>query len=70
MPDPLPPKTFGHELRRRRQSMQITQTALAKRVGLSRQNMNNIENGRNWPALPIYFGLCRELGMTPPPFAP
>ena len=67
---PETPQTFGQHLRRRRQALEIMQIELAKRVGISGHNLNNIEYDHNYPSLPVYIRLCKELGMRKPPFAP
>lgn len=57
-------------MRRRRQEHKITQTDLARKIGLSVSQMNNIENGRALPSLAVYFRLCMALGVRKPPFSP
>lgn len=54
-------KQFGARLRERRVRMKISTSDLARRVGLSRKSILNIENGDRWPSLPRYFNLCQEL---------
>lgn len=41
-----------------------SQAALAQRVGVSRQTINAIENGRYDPSLPLAFGLARVFERT------
>lgn len=44
------PLTFGGLLRAWRESEDLTQTAFAKKVGLSVQNLNDLEKGRRIPS--------------------
>lgn len=39
----------------------LTQEALARQVGVSRQTMNAIETGRHDPSLKVAFGIARAL---------
>lgn len=42
----------------------MTQTALAKAVGVSRQTMNAIEQGNYNPTIKLCRAICRVLGKT------
>lgn len=42
----------------------MTQTALAKAVGVSRQTMNAIEQGDYNPTIKLCRAICRVLGKT------
>ena len=42
----------------------MTQTALAKAVGISRQTMNAIEQGDYNPTIKLCRAICRELGKS------
>lgn len=44
--------------------MGISQTELARRVGVSRQTVNMIENSEYNPTLELCVRICRVLGMT------
>lgn len=57
---------FAAEVRRRRMKLRVTQTEIARRVGCSVKQVNNIERAVNWPSMPVYLGLCRELGFRSP----
>lgn len=59
-------RDFASEVRRRRQARNISQTKLGALVGCSVKQINNIERAVNWPSMPIYLGLCRELGFKSP----
>lgn len=41
-----------------------SQAELAERVGVSRQTINAIENGRYDPSLPLAFALARAFGRA------
>lgn len=45
-----------------RLTLGISQLALAKRIGVSRQTINLIENGRYNPSLNLCINLAKELG--------
>ncbi|WP_455446189.1 helix-turn-helix transcriptional regulator [Streptococcus salivarius] len=45
-----------------RLALGISQLALAKRIGVSRQTINMIENGRYNPSLNLCINLAKELG--------
>ena len=43
---------------------EMTQQALAERVGVTRQTIIAIESGRSSPSLPLAFGIARTFGAT------
>ncbi|WP_373214263.1 helix-turn-helix transcriptional regulator [Ruminococcus sp. 5_1_39BFAA] len=47
-----------------RMEMDISQTELAKRVGVTRQTIGMIEAGDYNPSLKLCVAICRELGKT------
>ena len=47
-----------------RQELDLSQAELAKRVGVSRQTVNMIENGDYNPTIALCIRICRELGKT------
>ncbi len=51
-------------LRRRRESRGWSQGRLADEVGVSRQTINAIENGRFDPSLPLAIRLAQLFGTT------
>ncbi len=59
-------KTFGEEIRRRRELRTLSQTALAHLVNISYKQLNNIECARNWPSMPVYLTLCKVLDAPKP----
>lgn len=42
----------------------LSQSELAKRVGVSRQTVNMIENGGYNPTVELCIRICKELGVT------
>jgi putative transcriptional regulator len=57
---PSPPSPMAEERTRRK----IPQAELAEAVGVSRQTVILIENGRYLPSLPLAFTLARFFGLT------
>ena len=41
-----------------------TQAELGARIGVSRNSVNAIENGKHDPSLPLAFRIAREFGRT------
>lgn len=65
-PDQL--KAFAEGLRAKRESVGLSQTALADKVGIvSVKTLNNYERGKNWPSLGAYAAICVALGLGCPP---
>ena len=54
----------NEKMRPTRQEMRLSQAELAKRVGVSRQTINMIENGDYNPTIGLCIRICRELGKT------
>ena len=42
----------------------LSQTELAKNIGVSRQTINMIENGSYNPTIELCIRICKELGVT------
>lgn len=42
----------------------LSQSALAYKVGVSRQTINAIENGDYNPTIRLCVGICKALGLT------
>lgn len=60
------PAKVGKELRQRRMVMKLSQAELAKRVGVSRAYIGNVENGVEWePAAETLVAWAMELGLDP-----
>ena len=54
----------GIKLKQARLEKKISQDELAKRIGVSRQTINMIENGSYNPTLQLCIKLCKELNKT------
>src|SRR5437667_11487663 len=54
---------IGERIRRQRIQVEMTQTELAKAVGVLRTSIANIEAGRQKPPLHLLYKLCMELGV-------
>jgi transcriptional regulator with XRE-family HTH domain len=55
---------FGERIRDLRERSGMTQEELARRARISRQHMNQIENGRQLPGLRPAGRIARALGTT------
>lgn len=55
--------TFGKMLRSWRMSDEMTQTAFAKKLGLSVQNLNDLEKGRKIPSPKRAARIAKKLGL-------
>lgn len=55
--------TFGQILKAWRESEDMTQTAFAKKVGLSAQNLNDLEKGRRIPTPSRAARIAKKLGL-------
>lgn len=53
-----------NRLRVLRAEHQLSQAELAQRLGVSRQTVNAVENGRYDPSLPLAFDLARLFGVS------
>lgn len=47
-----------------RAAMDLSQDALAKRVGVTRQTINAVENGDYNPTINLCISICKALGKT------
>lgn len=53
-----------NDVRALRQAAGLSQAALAERLGVSRQTVIAIENGRYDPSLPLAIAIARHFGTT------
>ncbi len=51
-------------LKAARASLDLSQDALAKKVGVTRQTINAVENGDYNPTINLCVSICRALGKT------
>lgn len=56
---------FGERLKQLRQSRDLTQEDLAKRIGVTKQTISNWENGNITPALDVLITLVEFFHTTP-----
>jgi transcriptional regulator with XRE-family HTH domain len=63
-------KEFGRLLKKSRTEANLTQEALAKRVGLSRTSITNIEKGRQHINLHMLYVLSDSIGIRPSDLLP
>ena len=54
----------NEKMKQTRQELDLSQAELAKRVGVSRQTVNMIENGDYNPTIALCIRICRELEKT------
>ncbi len=62
--NPPPFESFGNALRERRRQLGLTQAELARQLGMSRQNLVEIESGRRLPQLLSARHIASVLGWT------
>lgn len=51
-------------LKAARAALDLSQEALAKKVGVTRQTINAVENGDYNPTINLCISICRALGKT------
>ena len=47
-----------------RAALDMSQDALAKKIGVTRQTINSVENGDYTPTINLCISICRALGKT------
>ena len=55
---------MNEKLKQARTRKNLSQTDLAKNIGVSRQTINMIENGIYNPTIELCIRICKELGVT------
>ena len=60
----LGPISFGSVLRSWRVSDEISQTAFAKKLGISVQNLNDLEKGRRIPSPARAAKIAKKIGVS------
>lgn len=56
--------TFGRMVRAHRLSEEMTQVEMAKKLKISKQNLNDIENERKIPSLKRAILISKKIGVT------
>jgi len=56
--------SLGQRIRKRRQTLKVTQQELAKATGVTPQHISAIEQGKRDPSLASLARLAEELGVT------
>lgn len=64
------PQTLGGNIRRERSRARMSNADLAKALGISTSQCSNIQNGYNFPSLPLYIRLCVVFGLKRIPLIP
>lgn len=57
--------TFNERLKILRTQYDINQGEMATRLGISQQNLSDIEHGRRKPCVCLVKRLCQQFGCTP-----
>ena len=55
---------IGERIAQLRKEKNLSQAELAKRVGVSRQTVNMIENGDYNPTINLCIAICKALNLT------
>jgi len=55
--------TFGQVLKAHREAEELTQIELAKKLGISKQSLNDLERGRRIPSPSRAANIAKKLGM-------
>ena len=55
---------MNERMKQARIDKKLSQTDLAKNIGVSRQTINMIENGGYNPTIELCIRICKELGVT------
>lgn len=63
-------RELGRRLRAARRNAQLTQAALAERVGVSRTSITNVEQGNQHVPIHVLYELARALGVSPASLLP
>jgi transcriptional regulator with XRE-family HTH domain len=54
-------KQLSQALQNRRESLELTQEALAEKLGIGTTTLQAIERGRRYPSLPTLYYICQVL---------
>lgn len=59
-------RNFSKSVVRGRAKLKLSQSALAKQVGISNKQLSNIECGASWPSMSVALRICRLLSIELP----
>jgi len=59
------PLTFGNLLKAHRNAEELSQVQMAKKIKISKQALNDIENGRKVPSVSRAVALSKKIGILP-----
>jgi DNA-binding XRE family transcriptional regulator len=59
------PLTFGSLLRAHREADELPQVQMAKKIRISKQALNDIENGRRIPSVSRAVAIAKKIGILP-----
>lgn len=68
MKDVFSPKDFAYRLSQLRLSKKVSAREMSLSIGQNGGYINNIENGRNYPSMEVFFYICQYLDITPMEF--
>ena len=57
-------KIIGNKIKEARKIANITQDAVAEKIGISPDQFRNIENGRNLGSIEVIINICNILNLT------
>jgi len=57
------PLTFGRLLKSHREGEELSQVEMAKKLGLSKQSLNDLENGRKIPSIRRAVQIAKKIGL-------
>ncbi|MEW8441817.1 MAG: helix-turn-helix transcriptional regulator [Candidatus Thiodiazotropha taylori] len=57
-------ENIGAVIKKRRQSLKLTQSDVAERVGITRTSVTNIEQGTQKPPVHLLYRFCHELRLS------
>jgi DNA-binding XRE family transcriptional regulator len=57
------PLTFGRLLKSHREGEELSQVEMAKKLGLSKQSLNDLENGRKIPSIKRAVHIAKKIGL-------
>lgn len=55
---------IGERIKKRRKELQITQTQISEKIGISSGNLSGIESGKNLPSATALIGLSEILDVS------